>query len=448
MSAPARDGLLGRIAVHYQIVTQEQLAEAIRAQGRIGNQKKLGEILLELGFINQKQLDWLLAAQQKLQAQQQETLQKSQQEAQAAHTKNTDGGRVITVAQQPERAIDFILRQAVKLHASDVHIHAGTAIQMRVHGRLLAANAPVVPQKDAERHILEILDAEQQALLKARGELDLAYSLAGVARFRANVYRQQRGLDAVFRPIPLEPPGLESLGLPRTLARLTTYHQGLVLITGPSGCGKSSTLAALVNLINEERRDHIITVEDPIEYLHPSKRCIVNQRQVVRHTESFASALRAALREDPDVIAIGELRDLETVSLAITAAETGHLVLATLHTNNAVRTINRVLDVFPPKQQAQIRAMVSESLRAIVSQRLVPSVDGSRRLPALETLFVTPAISNMIREEKTFQIRSIMQTGREQGMGLLDDSLLDLVKKGLISKEIARKHGEDTKLFA
>jgi twitching motility protein PilT len=252
----------------------------------------------------------------------------------------------------------------------------------------------------------------------------------------------------VFRPIPPDPPTLEQLGLPATLKKLTEYHQGLVLVTGPAGCGKSSTLAALVAMLNAERHDHIITVEDPIEYVHTPKGCLVNQRQAGKHTKSFANALRAALREDPDIIVIGELRDLETIQLAITAAETGHLVLATLHTNNAIRTINRVLDVFPPKQQSQIRAMVSESLRAIVSQRLVMTADNQRRVPALEVLFVKPSVSNLIREEKTFQIRSVMQTGRSEGMTLLDDSLFELVKAGTVTKETARRVAEDPKRFA
>jgi twitching motility protein PilT len=255
-------------------------------------------------------------------------------------------------------------------------------------------------------------------------------------------------VDAVFRPIPLEPPTLEDLSLPSSLAKLTGYHQGLVLVTGPAGCGKSSTMAALINLINEDRPDHIITVEDPIEFAHRSKMCVVNQRQVRKHTGSFASALRAALREDPDVIAIGELRDLETISLAITAAETGHLVLGTLHTNDAARTINRILDAYPPDQQSQIRAMISESLRAIVSQKLVPTADGSRRVPALEILLVNIAVSNLIREERVFQLRSVMQTGRNLGMRLFDDSLLELMRAGTISKETARKNCDDPKLFA
>ena len=446
MSASAANALLGRIAVHYKIVTPQQLAQAVKVAGRFGNEKKLGEILLELGFIKQDQLDWLLKSQQQLLAKQRE--QEAQKEVPSVTPVDVKPATQPAAPAASARSIDAILAQGVKLKASDVHIHTGVPIQMRVNGRLLLGNSPPIARADAERAIMEILSPEQRKLVETRGELDFAYSIPGLARFRANVFRQQRGLDAVFRPVSAEPPTLDELGLPRVLAKLTTYHQGLVLVTGPAGCGKSSTLAALVNLINEERSDHIIAVEDPIEFLHPSKGCIVNQRQVVRHTESFATALRAALREDPDVIAIGELRDLETISLAITAAETGHLVLGTLHTNNAIRTINRILDAFPPKQQAQIRAMLSESLRAVVSQRLIPTTDGKRRVPAVEVLFVTPAVSNLIREEKTFQIRSVLQTGRSHGMCLLDDSLLDLVRQGSITKDVARRYCDDTKAFA
>jgi twitching motility protein PilT len=340
-----------------------------------------------------------------------------------------------------------VLAKAMQLRASDVHIHVGLPIQMRINGRLLKANSPALEPRQTEALILEILKEDERAHFAAHNDLDFAYTMPGVGRFRGNVCRQRRGIDAVFRPIPLEPPSLEELGLPSSLAKLTSFHQGLVLVTGPAGCGKSSTMAALINLINEDRPDHIITVEDPIEFAHRSKTCVVNQRQVRKHTGSFASALRAALREDPDVIAIGELRDFETISLAITAAETGHLVLGTLHTNDAARTINRILDAYPPDQQSQIRAMISESLRAIVSQKMIPVTDGSRRVPALEILLVNIAVSNLIREERVFQLRSVMQTGRNLGMCLFDDSLLDLVRKGVISKEIARRYCDEPKLF-
>ena len=271
--------------------------------------------------------------------------------------------------------------------------------------------------------------------------------MEGVGRFRTNVYRQQRGFDAVFRSIPPEPPTLEELKLPNGLAKFTNYHQGMVLVTGPAGCGKSSTMAALVNLINEEREEHILTIEDPIEYLQRSKRCLVNQRHAGHHTTSFARALRAALREDPDVIVIGELRDLETISLAMTAAETGHFVLATLHTNNAVRTINRMIGAFPFNQQDQVRTMLSESLRAVISQRLVATADGSGRIPALEILVINKAIGNLIRDQKTVQIRSAIQTGKAHGMCLLEQSLDDLARAGTISRDEALRYAEEKKLI-
>jgi twitching motility protein PilT len=437
MGSGQQPSLMGRIAVSAKLITQEQLLEALRAQDHMGATKRLGDILLELGYISQAQLEWLVRAQATLVERQRLAEAKAKTEAEVA-----------PLSPPTERMLDHILTKAIQLHASDVHLHTGLPIQMRVCGRLLKANSAPLEPAQSEALILEILSASERADFTAHNDLDFAYVIPGVGRFRGNVYRQRRGVDAVFRPIPLEPPTLEDLGLPNSLARLTGYHQGLVLVTGPAGCGKSSTLAALINLINEDRPDHIITVEDPIEFTHRSKTCVVNQRQVRKHTGSFASALRAALREDPDVISIGELRDLETISLAITAAETGHLVLGTLHTNDAARTINRILDAYPPDQQSQIRAMISESLRAIVSQKLLPTVDGSRRVPALEILLVNIAVSNLIREERVFQLHSVMQTGRSIGMCLFDDSLLELVRAGTISKETARKQCEDPKLFA
>jgi twitching motility protein PilT len=471
--------LLGRIAVSAKLISEEQLLEALRQLGRPGPGQPLGKLLLELGYISQAQLDWLLRAQATLlerqrQAERQGQGQEQREEArrpQAAQqalspkpSQPTPVARPIaapsqpTVSTSPPRApaphspgspaqLDQILAKAMRLHASDVHLHSGLPIQMRICGRLLKSNGAPLESAQCEALVMEILTESERARFTEHNDLDFAYAIPSVGRFRGNVYRQRRGIDAVFRPIPPQPPTLEQLGLPSSLTKLTSFHQGLVLVTGPAGCGKSSTLAALINLINEARPDHIITVEDPVEFVHPSKSCVVNQRQVRKHTETFASALRAALREDPDVIAIGELRDLETISLAITAAETGHLVLGTLHTNDAGRTINRILDAYPPDQQSQIRAMISESLRAIVSQKLVPTVDGSRLVPVLEVLYVNIAVSNLIREERVFQLRSVMQTGRNLGMCLFDDSLLELVKSGTISKETARQNCEDPKAF-
>ncbi|MBW2272958.1 MAG: type IV pilus twitching motility protein PilT [Deltaproteobacteria bacterium] len=340
-----------------------------------------------------------------------------------------------------------MLQEAVVAGASDIHVHAGATPKLRVNGELQETRATPLAAEEAESLVLSALTPEQRADLSRHGELDLCYDVAGIGRFRTNVYRQQRGFDAVFRSIPAHPPSFEDLRLPNVLAKHTNYHQGMVLVTGPAGCGKSSTMAALVNLVNEEREEHILTIEDPIEYVHKSKRCLVNQRHAGRHTASFARALRGALREDPDIIVIGELRDLETISLAMTAAETGHFVLATLHTNNAVRTINRMIGAFPSNQQDQVRTMLSESLRAVISQRLVVAKDGSGRVPAFELLVVNKAISNLVREQKTVQIRSAIQTGGARGMFLLEQSLNELVQSGTITREEALRHAEEKKLI-
>jgi twitching motility protein PilT len=342
-----------------------------------------------------------------------------------------------------EKRLHALLGEAVHRGASDVHLHATQPPMLRLHGQLAPIEGQAaISAAETERLVAAALTEAQRAVFADRNDLDFPYAAPSLGRFRANAYRQQRGVDMVFRVIPGEVPSLKSLGLPESLAKFTSYHQGLILCTGPAGCGKSTTMAALLDIINRTRSDHILTIEDPIEFIHPSRKCLVRQRQVVSHTESFSRALRAALREDPDVIAIGEMRDLETIQLALSAAETGHLVLGTLHTNNAVRTINRVLDVFPPEQQAQVRVMFASSLRGVISQKLVRRVDGTGRVPALEVLAVTPAIVNLIRDEKQFQIKNIMQTNRALGMRLLDDSLKELVASGLVSMQEARLHAD------
>ena len=342
--------------------------------------------------------------------------------------------------------LEAMLKLGVEQKASDVHFHAYGPLKHRIAGQLQVTEENV-DGEFVERVVVSSLDEAQRRVLRDQGEIDFCFDLPGVGRFRANAYRQQRGLDAVFRIIPDEPPTLESLGLPEELKKYTDFHQGMVLITGPAGCGKSATMAALVNHINETREDHILTVEDPIEIIHPSKNCLVNQRHAGHHTASFSRALRGALREDPDIIVIGELRDLETISLAMTAAETGHFVLATLHTANAVRTVNRMIGAFPSNEQDQVRAMLSESLRAVVSQRLVPNADGTDRIPALELLVINRAIGNLIRDEKTTQIRSSMQTGKAHGMYLLEQSLNELVAEGKITRETALDLAEEKKLI-
>ncbi|HWN42302.1 MAG TPA: type IV pilus twitching motility protein PilT [Thermoanaerobaculia bacterium] len=447
MSMGQDEVLFGRIALHYKLVSQDQLAEATSAWSQEGGLRGLGEILVERGALNLRQLEQLRAAQRDYLAK--ELAKKAQQQGQAPASPAPAPPPVPAAPtpqagwQESSRRLDALLTYAVSQSASDLHLHCGAPIKLRRNGTLFEPESQLLAPQVAESLIREIMTPEQQRELDEHGQIDFAYTISGVGRFRANAYRQQRGLDAVFRAIPPNPPTLEDLGLPSTLARFANFHQGMVLLTGPAGCGKSSTLAAMVNIINRERQDHIITIEDPIEYIHRSQKCVVNQRQVLRHTNSFARALRAALREDPDVIAIGELRDLETISLALTAAETGHLVLATLHTNNAIRTINRILGVFPPSQQEQIRTMVSESLRAVISQRLVVKADGSGRVPALEVLVCNKAVGNLIRDNKTFQIKSVLQTGSSQGMCLLDASLADLVKNKVITREEAMRNAED-----
>jgi len=478
MSDSSQEHLLGRIAVHLKMITMDQLAEATRMQGPDGG-APIGTILEQKGWITREQLEKMIQYQKEYLARRQQNGTGTPAAGPKAAPAPRAGaappgaapagsvvakppagkpaaGRPVAAEHAPARPamartsgrLDALLGRAVQAKASDLHLHSGAPIKLRVHGAFVDEGDAPLAAAEAETMITECMTPEQKDLFEKNGEIDFAYSLLGIGRFRANVYRQLRGVDGVFRVIPPAPPKLEDLGLPNSLAKVVNFHQGLVLLTGPAGCGKSSTMAALVNILNEERRDHILTIEDPIEHLHPSNRCIVNQRQVSRHTESFARALRAALREDPDVIVIGELRDRETIALALTAAETGHLVLGTLHTNNAIRTINRVLGVFPPSQQAQIRIMISESLKAIVSQRLLPRADRKGRAAALEILMCNRAVGNLIREGKTFQILSVLQTGAPHGMCLMESSLAGLVKSGVISKDEALRHAEDPKRMA
>ena len=328
--------------------------------------------------------------------------------------------------------------------ASDLHLATGSQPTWRRFGNLqpIWNNAAILTAEDARRLAYGFLNEKQAKDLEEKGDVDFAYS-PGYGRFRSSVVQQRLGIDMAFRVINSATRSIKDLDLPDTVRTLIRYHNGLVLVTGPVGCGKSTTLAALVDEINKEREDHIITLEDPIEYVLEPKGCHINQREVGTHTESFAAALRGALREDPDIIMVGEMRDLETISLAITAAETGHLVLGTLHTGNAARTLDRVLDVFPSDQRDQIRIMVSESLRGIISQQLVPKPDGNGRVMALELLVNTPAVANCIREGKTFMLNGVMQTGKNVGMITMDDSLRELYSKGLITREECESRAED-----
>src|SRR5215212_76915 len=334
--------------------------------------------------------------------------------------------------------IDDLLEQAVARGASDLHVTVGTPPALRIHGHLTRVEGIEALDAETTRTMLyRILSSEQQKHLELNRQLDLAYDVPGAARFRVNIYFQRDALGGAFRQIPRDIKSLEELGLPSTLHELTVKPRGLVLVTGPTGSGKSTTLASLLDEVNRTRSEHILTIEDPIEFVHPHKRCVVNQREIGADATGFADALRAALRQDPDVILVGELRDLETISTALTAAETGHLVFATLHTQSAPSTIDRIIDVFPSAQQEQVRVQIAASLQGIVTQTLLRTVDGDGRVAALEVLFPDDAVRNLIRQAKVEQIYSIMQTSGGRGMQTLEQSLAELVLRRVITKEAA-----------
>jgi twitching motility protein PilT len=339
-----------------------------------------------------------------------------------------------------------LLQLAVQHNASDLHLREGMPPLMRVHGRLRP-----VPEYDgtesATDALLAILTDAQRQLFEQRHDLDFAYALPGIGRFRANFLRQRHGMGAVFRVVPNRIPSLAELALPQAVFNLVRIEQGLVLVTGPTGSGKSTTLAAMIDYLNQEYDKHIVTIEDPLEFLHPNKTSLVTQREVGTHTASFATALRAVLREDPDIILIGELRDLETIALAITAAETGHLVFGTLHTRTAASTVDRVIDVFPPEQQGQIRTMLAEALKGVIAQQLLVCADGQSRVAAVEILMGTTALANLIRDGKTYQIPSIIQTGRREGMQTMDQAILELLRSKRITPQEAYRKAIDKETY-
>ncbi|HEY1434941.1 MAG TPA: PilT/PilU family type 4a pilus ATPase, partial [Thermoanaerobaculia bacterium] len=357
------------------------------------------------------------------------------------------GFAVFDFAANPKPTLQDILRHARAVGASDLHLATGTVPQMRLHGRLGPLPLPASSPEQVETWLTPILGDGRAAELAERRQLDFCHKDADLGRFRTNVFFQRKGLSAVMRLVPFDIPNLTDIGLPESLWEITNYSQGLILVTGAAGCGKTTTLAALVDRINETSRSHIITVEDPIEYVHPNKEALVNQREVPSHSKSFAKALRQSLREDPDVILVGEMRDLETISLAITASETGHLVLATLHTTSAPSTVDRIINAFPPDQQAQIRMMVADSLKAVVSQALLPRRDGNGRVAAFEILRNTPNVAGLIRDAKTFQIPSAIQTGSASGMLLMDGALLQLVQEGTIEPRVAYDRAQRKEAF-
>jgi twitching motility protein PilT len=335
-------------------------------------------------------------------------------------------------------SIDELLEQCVALGASDLHITVGSPPVVRVRGKLEALEGAEPLNADETQELLyRILSTEQQKRLELDKQIDLAHDVPGVARFRVNVYFQRESLGAALRQIPQDIKSLEELALPATLLELTTKPRGLVLVTGPTGSGKSTTLAAMIDEINRTRSEHILTIEDPVEFVHQHKHCIVNQREIGVDATGFGQALRAALRQDPDVILLGEMRDLETIATALTAAETGHLVFGTLHTQSARSTIDRVIDVFPAEQQSQVRTQLASTLQGVVTQTLLPTADGTGRVPALEILFPDDATRNLIRQGKVEQIYSVMQTNNSRGMQTLEQSLADLTVRRVITKDVA-----------
>jgi twitching motility protein PilT len=443
------DQLFAKVALKNKLVTEDQIKEC-------SGSGPLGKSLLEKGYLSEKQHAAIAKyVQDKLGVAEKGN---GDGEKTAPLPAVGDDSSKIPAAAAPSAPataggglppIVELLKRAKKSGASDFHLSVAAKPFMRLHGEIrFLEDLPVVKPEMSKQRIYEILTPELRERFEKRLDLDTCLEVPGLGRFRTAVVQQRRGIAGVFRIIREKIPTLEELGMPEILRKFTTYHQGIVLVTGATGSGKSSTLAALIEIVNQTRKDHVITLEDPIEYVYDCKKANISQRQIEAHTLSWANALRASLREDPDVIMVGEMRDLDTMRLAVTAAETGHLVLATLHTTNATRTIDRLLDVFPPKEQAQIRAMVSESLRGIVSQQLVPRADGKGRVAACEILFSTPAVANLIRERKSFQLFSVLQTGKKLGMKLMDDSLAELVDQKLITREQARFRAQNPRRFA
>ncbi|MFW6010938.1 MAG: type IV pilus twitching motility protein PilT [Desulfosalsimonas sp.] len=331
--------------------------------------------------------------------------------------------------------------------ASDLHLAAGEQPALRIRGEIERVKYKPLNNDDLRSMVYEITPEVKIKVFEESGDIDFGYEIPGLARYRANMFMQRKGVGAVFRQIPTNIMTVEQLGLPSVVSRLATLPRGLVLVTGPTGSGKSTTLAAVIDEANRSRKDHIITIEDPIEFVHENQGCIINQREIGQHTKSFSAALRGALREDPDVILVGEMRDLETISLAIEAASTGHLVFATLHTSSAMKTVDRIIEVFPADQQPQVRSTLSDSIRAVVAQVLFKRIDRKGRCPALEVLIATPAVRNLIRESKTHQLASSMQTGKKYGMQILDDAIMELYNRGWISGEDAYAKSNEKSRF-
>lgn len=420
---------LGEILVNNHFATKEQVSAAVEKQKRSPTHRFLGEILVEEGVITQRILDTVLSVQRRrLQVTGKTTIGLSQDSIKE-HVKSDDLGEYANLA--------------LEMEASDIYIMTNQKPTIRLHGSLIELDSPPFEADQIETMIRKVLKEDELKKFLEERDLEITRDLKDKARYRANIFSDSRGMGIVLRIFPGVIRDLGELGFPPIVKDFALLNQGFILVTGPISSGKSTVLNALVEEINKRQQGHIITIEDPIEVVFEPKGCVVTQREVGRHTNSFAIALRAALREDPDFIVVAELRDLETILTAIQAAETGHLVLGTLHTANSVRTIHRIIDAFPAVHQPQIRSMLSGALRAVISLQLVPNIDGRGRSLAREILLVTPAISNMIREDRAYQIPQIMQTTSALGMRLMDDSLAELVRRGRISYEEAYLRAED-----
>ncbi|MCK9460763.1 MAG: PilT/PilU family type 4a pilus ATPase [Proteobacteria bacterium] len=424
----ADGGMLGKILVDNGFLTPKQRDECLALQARPGNALPFGEIAIEQCFISRELLDRVLEAQRSYNAgvHRRASVAPPAPPALAAPNaeKMRDVGQML-----------IWLGSTLKHQASDLHLMSGKPPILRQHGNLVPSKDKPIDAAAAEGLLTSLLTAEERRALEHDHSVTKCLDLPGGARARACIFRHMRGTNGVFRLIPDRVPSLVALNLPPVLGKFTTYAQGLVLVTGPIGSGKTTTLAALVDIINSERHQHIITIEDPIEFVHANRASLITQRQVGRHTGGFAVALRAALREDPDVIVVGEMHDRETAQLAVTAAETGHLVFATLHTQNAIRSINRVLDLFPAEEQGQVRTVLAETLRGVVSQQLVPRADVPGRVPVVELLFVTPAIRNLIREQKVHQMKNALRISRAIGNLSVEDHAAELLAQKLISEQ-------------
>jgi twitching motility protein PilT len=494
------EALLGRLAIHYGFVTHEQLAEATRLQARRADGVRLGQVLVELGAMRLEQLDELLALQRKYL--QSRPRLGPELDAQALPPRN--GGsdpepapvpvaigaaaivkrrRIVGPVEEappreaahaveesaPEREagpepdeiawivpsrehvpdpVALCVLDAFRLGASDVHAHAGAPLRVRLHGRLTQFGEDALRPEVLERAARAMLTEAEWARLQTDGQVDFVHTVPAVGRVRGNAYRQIRGVDVVLRLVPVLPPTLAQLGLPTHLARLTNHDRGLVVVTGPAGSGKSATIAAFVDLINEERAAHVMCVEHPLEHVHASKRSLVNQRSIGAQPDAYARAVRAAMRGDPDVIVIGELRDGETIALALAAAEAGHLVLATLETTHVVGAIQRLEHAFPPAQQGQIRARLADNLRAVLTQRLVRNAAGDGRVLAHGLLVVDASVGALIREGRLAQIDAAVRGGQAKGSVRLEDTLVSLVQRGVVAPQEARRHLPEARAVA